>query len=91
MNKTVTVRIHSYHFNYKVGIWMTKGRNFHCHDEEEYCRTGDKVIISQCRKLSKSKNFFIRNIVLAAGRQNFYTKDMSTYEKDAIKFNEELR
>ena len=70
---------------------MTKGRNFHCHDEEEYCRTGDKVIISQCRKLSKSKNFYISNIVLAAGRQNFYTKDMSVYEKDAIKFNEELR
>ena len=66
---------------------MTKGRNFHCHDEEEYCRTGDKVIISQCRKLSKSKNFYIRNIVLAAGRQNFYTKDMSTYEKDAIKYD----
>ena len=38
-----------------------------------------------------TKNFYIRNIVLAAGRQNFYTKDMSTYEKDAIKFNEELR
>ncbi len=68
MSKTVTVRIHSYHWNYKIGFWMTKGKNFHCHDEEEYCRTGDKVIISQCRKLSKMKNYYVRSIVLAAGR-----------------------
>ena len=91
MNKTVTVRVNSYHWNYKVGFWLTKGKNFHCHDEEDYCRTGDKVIIQACRPLSKSKHFFVRNIVLAAGRQNFYTKDMSKYERDAIKYNEELR
>ena len=91
MNKTVTVRVSSYHWNYKVGFWVTRNKNFHCHDEENYCRTGDKVIIQSCRKLAKSKHFFVRNIVLAAGRQNFYTKDMTKYERDAIAYNEQLR
>ena len=45
-DRTVTVRINSYHWNYKVGFWMTKGKNFHCHDGENYTRKGDKVIIS---------------------------------------------
>jgi len=81
MDKTVTVRVSSYHWNYKVGFWMSNSKNFHVHDQENYARTGDKVIIQACRHHSKSKNFFVRNIVLAAGRQNLYTKDMSGYEK----------
>ena len=68
MDKTVTVRVSNYHWNYKVGFWMTRATHFHCHDGENYCRMGDKVIIKQCRKLAKSKHYFVRNIVLAAGR-----------------------
>ena len=90
MNKTVTVRINSYHWNYKVGFWLTKGKNFHCHDEENYCRTGDKVVIRACRKMSTSKNFYVRNIMLATGRQNFYTQDMTAYEKNALSYNKNL-
>jgi len=33
----------------------------------------------------------VRNIVLAAGRQNLYTKDMTKYEKDAMDHNRRLR
>ena len=91
MNKTVTVRVNSYHWSYKCNFWLTKGKNFHCHDEEDYCRTGDKVVIKACRKLSNIKHFYVRNIVLATSRQNFYEKDMSQYEKDAMQFNQELR
>ena len=91
MDKTVTVRVSSYTWNHKVGFWITRANHFHCHDGENYCRTGDKVVIQACRKLSKSKYFFVHRIILAAGRQNFYTKDMSQYELDAIKYNEELR
>ena len=90
-DRTVTVRVSSYHYNYKVGFWMCKGRNFHCHDAENYCRTGDKVVIQQCRKLSSIKHYMVRNIVLAAGRQNLLTQDMSRYEKDAMDYNRILR
>ena len=37
------------------------------------------------------KHFFVRNIILAVGRQNFYTRDMSAYEKEAIEYNQNLR
>ena len=70
---------------------MTRNKNFHCHDEEEYCRTGDKVIIKACRKLSPIKHFYVRNIVLATGRQNLNMNDLSKYEKDALEYNQELR
>ena len=70
---------------------MTKSKNFHCHDGENYCRTGDKVVIQQCRKITPIKYYFVRNIVLAAGRQNLQTKDMSIYEKEAMDYNRRLR
>jgi hypothetical protein len=80
-----------YRFNTKFGKWMSRGNWFHCHDEEDYCRTGDKVVIKQCRKLTTIKHYYVRNIVLPVGRHNIYEKDLSQYEKDAIKHNEELR
>ena len=57
------------------------------HDEEEYCKTGDKVVIRYCRKLSNLKYYYVRNIVLATGRHNIYEEDLSKYEKEAIKYN----
>ena len=41
--------------------------------------------------MSATKHYFVRNIVLAAGRQNMYTKDMSKYEKEAMDYNRRLR
>ena len=70
---------------------MSRNKNFHCHDEENYCRTGDKVIIKSCRKMSAIKHYYVRNIVLATGRQNMNMKDMSQYELDALEYNRDLR
>ena len=61
------------------------------HDEEEYCRTGDKVVIKQCRKISPIKYYYVRNIVLPVGRHHIYEKDLTQYEKEAMAFNEKLR
>ncbi len=80
-----------YHYNTKVGIWTNRGRNFHAHDEEEFCRTGDKVVISQCRKLSTLKHYYVRNIVLPIGRQNISGEPATQYEADALDYNEALR
>ena len=87
MDKTVTVRTINYRWNFKVGFWLSRSRNLHCHDPENYCRIGDKVVIAKCRKIAKIKNYYVRNIVLATGRQNFYTKDMTKYEKNAMEYN----
>ena len=79
---------------------MMRNHKFHCHDEEEYCRTGDKVVIRYCgKKLSPIKYstvygwyYFVRNVVLPIGRGHTYDqKDVSIYEKEAINYNEALR
>ena len=90
-NKTVTVRVSSYGYNYKIGFWTGKGKTFHVHDEDNYCRTGDKVIIRGCRKLSPTKHYYVSRIVKATGRQNLTTGDMTPYEKEALRYNANLR
>lgn len=80
-----------YSFNQKFSLWSSRNCKFHVHDEEGYCRTGDKVVIRQCRKLSNIKYYYVRNVVLPVGRHNIYEKDISQYEREAIKYNEDLR
>merc|ERR1712086_681322 len=84
MDKTVTVRIMNYRWDYRVGFWRSRSKNMHVHDPDNYCRTGDKAIIRSCRKVSNLKTWYVRNIVWAAGRQNLFVKDMTRYEKDAL-------
>ena len=40
------------------------------HDEENFCKSGDKVVIRQCRKLTQHKYYYVRNIIKHVGRQN---------------------
>ena len=69
MNKTVTVRVSRYSFNYKAKVWLGIGRNFHAHDEENFCQTGDKVVIrTNPVPFSKIKTYYVRNIILATAR-----------------------
>ena len=69
-----------------------RNNKFHCHDEDEYCRTGDKVVIRFCKKISDLKYYYVRNVVLPIGRHQTYEQNtLSNYEKDQINYNEELR
>jgi hypothetical protein len=70
---------------------MGRSRNFHCHDEESFCRTGDKVVIQSCRKISSIKHYYVRNIVRPVVRQNLSGKPETQYEQDALDYNKELR
>jgi hypothetical protein len=70
---------------------MGRSRNFHAHDEEEFCKTGDKVVISACRKLSSTKHYYVRNIVKPMVRQNLSGEPETQYEQDALDYNKELR
>ena len=70
---------------------MSRNRNFQVHDPEDFCKTGDKVVVRQCRKLSATKYYSVRNIVLPIGRMNLTGEPSTQFEADALKFNKELR
>ena len=61
------------------------------HDEENFCKSGDKVVIRSCRKLTGRKHYYVRNIIKHVGRQNVTGKPQTQYEQDALDYNEKLR
>lgn len=63
MDKTVVVAItdKSTHPLYKKTITRTK--KFKAHDENNECGVGDKVRIVETRKLSKTKNWRVAEII----------------------------
>ncbi len=69
---------------------MSRKSKFHCHDEDEYCRSGDKVVIRYIgKKISPIKYYYVRNVVLPIGRHHAYDqKDISEYEKEQMSYNE---
>ena len=87
----IQVRISHYSYNYKVQTWFHRGRNMQCHDEENYMKTGDKVVIRACRKISNLKYYYVRNIVKPIGRQNVTGMPSSVDEAEALEYNAKLR
>jgi small subunit ribosomal protein S17 len=61
--KTVTVQVDRFFFVPKLNKTFTRPGRFQAHDEEEFCRVGDKVVIRACRPLSKTKRYYVRNVV----------------------------
>ena len=85
------MRISRWGYNYKAGVWYNTSKNFHCHDPETFCCTGDKVVIRQCRKLSSIKHYYVRNIILPITRQNLTGEPSTEYEAEALAYNEQMR
>ena len=76
-----------YSWNNKVGIWLNNSRNVHAHDPESFCVTGDKVILLQCRKLSKIKSHHVHEIIKPAARQNITGDPATKWEASLLKHN----
>lgn len=57
MKKTVVVEVENVkrHPLYKRTYRFHK--KYHAHDEKEECKVGDKVIIEECRPISKTKRW----------------------------------
>ena len=72
-------------------MWQNCSRHIHAHDEENFCKSGDKVVIRRCRTMSSIKNYYVRNIILPTARQNLTGEPQTDYEANALKFNEDLR
>ena len=57
MDKTITVQVvrQLKHPLYKK--YIRRSTKLHAHDEQNECNEGDKVIIEECRPLSKNKSW----------------------------------
>lgn len=63
MNKTVTVLIERSVKHALYGKYMKRSTKVHAHDEENSCAEGDKVMIEECRPLSKNKSWRVVEIL----------------------------
>ena len=67
MDKSITVVIDRFVKHPLYGKFVRKSTKVHAHDENNECKTGDVVVVEQCRPLSKTKNWrFIKLIERAS-------------------------
>ena len=57
MDKTVVVKVDRQVINKKYQKRYTVSKNFKCHDPKNLYKVGDKVVISECRPISKDKTW----------------------------------
>ena len=63
MNKTVTVRVDRMVRHPLYGKYVRRSTNYHVHDENNECHTGDTVLIEESRPISKSKSWKLARLV----------------------------
>jgi len=63
MNKTVTVRVDRMVRHPLYGKYVRKSTNYHVHDENNECHTGDTVLIEESKPISKSKAWTLARLV----------------------------
>jgi small subunit ribosomal protein S17 len=66
MDKTAVVRVERRTHHPVYGKVLVRGRNFKVHDEANECREGDRVLITECRPLSKQKSWRVTEILSRA-------------------------
>ncbi len=57
MNKTAVVLVSRYVKHPKYKKYIKKSKKFKAHDEKKEYKKGDKVIIQECRPISKDKHW----------------------------------
>jgi small subunit ribosomal protein S17 len=57
MDKTVVVRVDRVKVHSKYRKRYMQSKKYKAHDEKNKCRIGDKVVIEECRPLSKDKKW----------------------------------
>jgi small subunit ribosomal protein S17 len=62
-DKTITVLVTSYKKHALYGKRVVSSKKFRAHDEKNEAKTGDVVVIAECRPLSATKRFRLVEIV----------------------------
>jgi small subunit ribosomal protein S17 len=66
MNKSVTILVERQVKHPLYGKYIRRSTKLHAHDEENACNEGDVVRVSECRPLSKTKNWRVVEIITRA-------------------------
>jgi small subunit ribosomal protein S17 len=66
MDKTVTVLVERKIKHPLIGKVISKSKKFHAHDEQNECKEGDIVTITEGRPLSKHKTWVVTKIARKA-------------------------
>ena len=62
MDKTVTVVVERQVMHPVIGKLQTRSRKYHAHNEGNDAKLGDKVVIEECRPISKTKAWKVARI-----------------------------
>lgn len=65
-NKTITVLVETYKKHPKYGKRVKVSKKYAVHDESNKAKVGDTVRIASCRPISKTKHFYLKEIVKEA-------------------------
>ena len=66
MDKTITLRVERRVKHPVYGKFVRKSKKIHAHDAENVCSIGDVVTVEECRPLSKTKTFMLKNVEVKA-------------------------
>ena len=66
MDKTITVLIERRTKHELYGKIVARTSKYHAHDENNECKSGDVVEISECRPISKTKAWVVTRLIQKA-------------------------
>jgi small subunit ribosomal protein S17 len=62
MDKTVTVVVERQVMHPVIGKVVSRSKKYHAHNEGNDAKVGDKVVIEECRPISKSKAWKVSKV-----------------------------
>lgn len=68
MDKTVVVAVENRSAHPKYGKIVVRTKRYKAHDEENKCKTGDRVRIQETRPLSRTKRWAVLEILNNSGQ-----------------------
>jgi small subunit ribosomal protein S17 len=63
MEKTIVIKVENYDLHSAYSKIITKTKKYLVHDNDEIANIGDKVVITECRPLSKKKRWVLEKII----------------------------
>jgi hypothetical protein len=69
--------------------YFGRSANYLVHDEENFCRVGDKVVIKSCGgQVSSQKSYYVRNVVKQFPRNDYLVVNPETTIETKTEFHE---